>query len=189
MHAPKRILALLAVGLLGGSMAAQAALVGPVTNPGNGSVYYVIDGSTTWAQAEAQAASLGGHLVTINDLAENQWILSNLAGPGNLYWTGARDDAVEGTFAWTSGETWSYANWAPGEPDNDTGSGGNGDFGYFDGTTGLWGDTDGSFAGFVGMGIAEVMQETTPVPLPAAAWLLLSGLGGLGFVGRRRKAA
>ena len=38
-------------------------------------------------------------------------------------------------------------------------------------------------------GAFEVRVQTSPVPLPAAAWLLLSGLAGFGFMTRRRTAA
>jgi hypothetical protein len=32
-------------------------------------------------------------------------------------------------------------------------------------------------------------QPATPIPLPAAAWLILAGIGSLGFASRRRKGA
>ena len=37
--------------------------------------------------------------------------------------------------------------------------------------------------------INEFGTSTTAIPLPAAGWLLLTGLAGLGFAARRRKAA
>jgi len=35
----------------------------------------------------------------------------------------------------------------------------------------------------------DIGAEIAPVPLPAAAWMLLAGLGGIGVVGRRRTRA
>jgi hypothetical protein len=58
--------------------------------------------------------------------------------------------------------------------------------GYFDtGAENRWFDADGlvhSDPAFAGTTLA-----VTPVPLPAAAWFLVSGLVGLGLVGRRKQ--
>ena len=34
-----------------------------------------------------------------------------------------------------------------------------------------------------------VKMDVAPVPLPAAAWLLLGGIGGLGAASRKRRTA
>ena len=47
---------------------------------------------------------------------------------------------------------------------------------------GIAGTGGGSYAGVLNL-------ETTPVPLPASLWLMLSGLGGLGVLSRKRRAA
>jgi len=93
---------------------------GPIINPANGHTYYRLANSK-WTVAEAFAKDvLGGHLVTINDSAENSFVLSNFAnasGSGRV-WLGLNDAKTEGTFVYSSGQTPSYTNWEPGEPNN-----------------------------------------------------------------------
>ena len=85
---------------------------------------------TSWADLEQEAVLLGGHLVTIDDANENQWILETfcpLLGSENL-WTGLYQDLDEPGCApncepdqgwkWISGESVVYTNWGGGEPNN-----------------------------------------------------------------------
>ncbi len=88
-----------------------------------------------WAPAQAFAVSLGGNLVTVNDAAENTFLLNtfgpvaiaaaNTAHPSrNLIsmWIGFSDAASEGNWVWVSGEPVRYTNWAFDQPvpfDND----------------------------------------------------------------------
>ena len=51
-------------------------LAGPITNPSNGHIYYLLT-ATNWNNAEKEAVALGGHLVTINNAAEDQWVYTN----------------------------------------------------------------------------------------------------------------
>jgi hypothetical protein len=96
-------------------------LFGPIEQSGHS--YYLVS-SSDWNDAEAKAVGLGGHLVTINDATENAWILNTFGSVGDInrnLWIGLNDKAVEGTFAWISGDSLSYSNWLLGEPNNGLG--------------------------------------------------------------------
>jgi hypothetical protein len=57
---------------------------------------------------------MGGHLVTSTSLAENNFLF-NLWPNG---WIGLTDEVVEGQWRWVTGESFSWANWNGGEPNN-----------------------------------------------------------------------
>jgi len=84
---------------------------------------YGLTNIVTWADSESIAVSFGGHLVTINNIAENTFILTTLVG-GDHMWIGYNDIAVEGTFVWVSGEVVVplFENWSATNPDNGGGS-------------------------------------------------------------------
>lgn len=86
---------------------------------GNGHTYYIAPNNITWAQAEAMAQTLGGHLATVNSLAENNWLLSIWPQGGYI---GFNDLQQEGNFVWTSGENSSFTNWSGGEPNDNLGA-------------------------------------------------------------------
>lgn len=84
----------------------------------------------TWAQAKVYAETQGGHLVIINDQAENAFLFNALltetnvpdnGGPGQrAALIGCTDEAVEGTFVWVDGSplAGNYSNWGTYEPNN-----------------------------------------------------------------------
>ena len=83
--------------------------------------YRLTTGLKTWEEAQAEAVSLGGNLVTINDAAEERR-LKDTFGASEAFWIGLTDREAEGSFEWVSGEAVVYTNWASEEP-NDFGTG------------------------------------------------------------------
>ncbi|MCS5705318.1 cadherin domain-containing protein [Synechococcus sp. FGCU-3] len=81
----------------------------PFIRRGN-SAYVIVQGPT-WEEAEANAVKLGGHLVTINDEAENTWITNTYADVTDLLWIGLSDKTVEGVWEWSNNEKSTYENW------------------------------------------------------------------------------
>ena len=80
-----------------------------VLNPGNNRSYKRVH-CESWDDAQAQAAAEGAHLVSINDAAEQEWLVK-VFGTAPC-WIGLTDLAKEGEWSWTSGEPLTYFNWA-----------------------------------------------------------------------------
>jgi hypothetical protein len=120
MNSKRTLLAIAALSFATAASGAIGVLSGPVVNPANGHLYYLLDNSK-WTDAEAQAVAMGGHLATVRNSAENLWLFNTFAGYGGVdrfLLIGLNDAAVEGNFVWASGEPFTYGNWAPYEPNN-----------------------------------------------------------------------
>ena len=77
-------------------------------NPANGHAYKKIR-CRSLDDAKDRAAAEGAHLVTINDAAEQQWLLGLFGN--HLYWIELSDAEKEGQWVWQNGEPLTYENW------------------------------------------------------------------------------
>lgn len=144
----------------------QSAVVhGPVLNPSNGHMYYLLS-RNTWTASEQEAISLGGHLATIRNFGEQAWIFRTFGqgfGGGRLLWIGLNDVATEGVFTWSSSEAASFRFWAPNEPNNSS-SGEDYVALYYAGHDAAgrwndWGNVNLDPIGIPFMGVVEVLPE------------------------------
>lgn len=170
-----------------GASDARAGIIATLVNPANGHTYHLLT-QNTWTGSQAEAVSLGGNLVTINDAAEQAWVynsFANFGGVSRALWIGLTDALSEGNFTWVSGEPVSYTHWAFGEPNNS----GNEDFVHMwypsVSNAGQWNDVPdrSNVNGVPLFGVVEV----TSVPEPSALALGCLGLGGIGAAGLRRR--
>lgn len=161
------------------------------TNPANGHQYAELQGFSGWLTAEDLSVALGGHLVTINDAAENAWVKAtfNLRnGIGEWLWIGLHEAQPWGQntreWVWSSGESLLYTNWGSGEPSSTAEH-----FVAMDGD-GWWRDLSEGNWPPRHTAVVEVIPQGQPC-IPELSSLLgfggLVALGGVGLFKHRRR--
>ena len=130
------ILAAALVLLVGGSAYGQAC-PSETWCEYNGHWYRSTSNSSPWNDVESEAIQLGGHLVTINDGAENAWLGEKFprSNDDTIYWIGFYQDTTDGDYLepdhgwkwisdpdlcrWTTGSPDAcYASFGSGEPND-----------------------------------------------------------------------
>ncbi|XP_061163166.1 macrophage mannose receptor 1-like [Saccostrea echinata] len=78
---------------------------------------------STWSSARSFCRSLGGELLSINNLKEYYYILGRLSGMKNSgsFWIGGYDESDEGGWAWSDDSPFSFFNFKRGEPNGKSG--------------------------------------------------------------------
>src|SRR5262249_15617994 len=90
----------------------------------SGHAYMTVHLTKSASSAGAHCASFGYHLVTIDDVKENDFIkglvksMVDAKGGDPSSWIGFNDRDREGTFVWDDGSTSVFTNWSSGQPDN-----------------------------------------------------------------------
>ena len=154
----------------------------PTAAGGNGHYYFPTDSATDWWSAERAAQAYGGHLIAINDAAEQSFVEATFLVGAALYrpiWIGLSDEVREGIFAWTTGEPVSYAKWKSGEPNN---SGGNEDYVALNwergrgGALGTWNDCPVGGTGDYGAGTIGPYFGLVELATPPPCFVVLQDL-------------
>lgn len=149
----------------------------------NGHWYARTEVPLFWNDAEAAAVAAGGHLVSISSEAENNFVYTTFVVPLNRgHWIGFTDQAVEGTWEWSSGEPVTFTKWIPGEPNNASTLPTGEDHAIMAPSTsthpGWWADANGT-----SINVGSEAYAVIEVPEPATLWLLAAG--GLAMIRRR----
>lgn len=177
---------------------AQGSEALPVQYGDNGHYYEYISASVDFDTALAQAAGMSylgmqGYLATVTSAGESAFVaaLHTGSGIGSSYWLGGSDAASEQTWAWITGPEagqifyqagtcLTFCNWEPGEPNNSNTENALHGFTWWN-SNDTWNDLGG------GSTLSYVVEySAATVPVPAGMALLLSGLGGLAAIRRRR---
>ena len=168
------------------------ALISPyITDPDNGHKYALIQ-QANWSLSEAAAVQFGGHLATIRNAAEQNFVFRTFGGylgQQHLLWIGLTDAGSPFQFHWTSGEPVTYTHWDSGEPNNANGN----EFYtamYYPNfrNPGAWNDWNTRTADPIGIPFNGVVELSVPEP-SACALLLAGSLTGTLLLRRRKHSA
>lgn len=76
------------------------------------STYTFCRGNVSWSQAAQYAASIGGHLVVIDNAQEDAMLYSTIMSAyGGTAWTGGHANGAGNGWTWLNNNTMSYQNW------------------------------------------------------------------------------